>query len=83
VLIASLKDESCPDRFVLNCDFVVTRPVSTSFLEAQINQNPLIDAALIFGNGRRHPGVLIQLKSEFQANLLDDEKISQVLDVLR
>ncbi|KAJ7827456.1 hypothetical protein B0H13DRAFT_2119469 [Mycena leptocephala] len=40
-------------------------------IEAQINRNPLIDAALIFGHGRRHPGVLIQLKSEFQRLVLD------------
>ncbi|KAJ7616347.1 hypothetical protein DFH06DRAFT_1145617 [Mycena polygramma] len=51
-------------------------------IEAQINRNPLVDAALVFGHGRLHPGMLIQLKEEFLADLLDEKKKSNIEDSL-
>ncbi|KAF7359033.1 Acetyl-CoA synthetase-like protein [Mycena sanguinolenta] len=51
-------------------------------IEAQINRNPFVNAALVFGTGRPHPGVLIQLKPECQTDLLDDGKRSEILDAL-
>ncbi|KAJ7161958.1 hypothetical protein C8R43DRAFT_1233492 [Mycena crocata] len=42
-------------------------------VEAHINRNPLVDAALVFGHGRTHPGVLIQLKEEFRSDVRGDE----------
>jgi hypothetical protein len=51
-------------------------------LEAHINRNPFVDAALVFGQGRTHPGVIIQLKPEFQANSLDYSQRSKVYESL-
>ncbi|KAF7353915.1 Acetyl-CoA synthetase-like protein [Mycena venus] len=51
-------------------------------IEAQINRNPFVDGALVFGNARPYPGVLIQLKPEFQADLADEEKRSKLSDAL-
>ncbi|KAJ6500854.1 hypothetical protein C8R45DRAFT_82310 [Mycena sanguinolenta] len=51
-------------------------------IESQINRNPFVDVTLVFGTGRPHPGVLIQVKLEFQADLLDDGKRSEILDAL-
>ncbi|KAF8209367.1 hypothetical protein K438DRAFT_2012181 [Mycena galopus ATCC 62051] len=57
-------------------------PMSPVPIESQINENPLVDSAVVFGTGWPHPGVIIQLKPEFQADLLDDEKRSQIYDTL-
>ncbi|KAJ7119146.1 hypothetical protein C8R44DRAFT_737971 [Mycena epipterygia] len=57
-------------------------PVVTDFIEAHVNRNPLVDGAVVFGEGKTRPGVIIQLKSEFQSNLLDEGKRSKVLDAL-
>ncbi|KAJ7829991.1 hypothetical protein B0H14DRAFT_3143707 [Mycena olivaceomarginata] len=54
-------------------------PVS---IETQINRNDLVDAAVIFGNNRPYPGVLIQLKRDFHAELSDDAKRSKICDIL-
>jgi hypothetical protein len=51
-------------------------------VEAQINRNDFVDAAVVFGIGRPHPGVLIQLKPQFQARLSDDDKRSNICDAL-
>ncbi|KAJ7904669.1 hypothetical protein B0H14DRAFT_615623 [Mycena olivaceomarginata] len=51
-------------------------------IEAQINRNDLVDAAVVFGINRPHAGVLIQLKPQFQAQLSDDDKRSKVCDGL-
>ncbi|KAF8209425.1 hypothetical protein K438DRAFT_1960414 [Mycena galopus ATCC 62051] len=51
-------------------------------IEAQINANLLVDAAVVFGVGKPHPGVLIQVKPEFQADFLGDGKKSGVCDTL-
>ncbi|KAJ7161974.1 hypothetical protein C8R43DRAFT_1123681 [Mycena crocata] len=42
-------------------------------VEAHINRNPLVDAALVFGHGRTHPGVLIQLKEETRSDVWGDD----------
>ncbi|KAJ7119155.1 hypothetical protein C8R44DRAFT_923158 [Mycena epipterygia] len=57
-------------------------PVVTDFIEAHVNRNPLVDGAVVFGEGKTRPGVIIQLKSEFQADLQDEGKRSKVLDAL-
>ncbi|KAJ6606020.1 hypothetical protein DFH09DRAFT_966174, partial [Mycena vulgaris] len=51
-------------------------------VEAHINRNPLVDSALVFGHGRIHPGVIIQLKPEFYDLLTDAEKRAKVLDTV-
>ncbi|KAJ7184616.1 hypothetical protein C8R46DRAFT_1064644 [Mycena filopes] len=51
-------------------------------IEAQLNRNSLVDAAVVFGHGRPYPGVLIQLKREFQAELADVAKRTRVLEAL-
>ncbi|KAJ7490899.1 hypothetical protein FB451DRAFT_627154 [Mycena latifolia] len=52
-------------------------------VEAQINRNPFVDAALVFGHGRTHPGVIVQLKSQFHADLLDAHKKAKIMDALQ
>ncbi|KAJ7882852.1 hypothetical protein B0H13DRAFT_2047560 [Mycena leptocephala] len=56
--------------------------VLSSGFKAHINRNPFVDAALVFGQGRIHPGVIIQLKPEFQANSLDYSQRSKVYESL-
>ncbi|KAJ7490926.1 hypothetical protein FB451DRAFT_1221449 [Mycena latifolia] len=51
-------------------------------VEAEINRNPLVDAALVFGHGRAGPGLIIQLKPEFQKDLLDAHKRAKIVDAL-
>ncbi|KAJ7301359.1 hypothetical protein DFH08DRAFT_906979 [Mycena albidolilacea] len=51
-------------------------------VQAQINRNDLVDAAVVFGINRPYPGVLIQLKPQFQAQLSDGDKRSEVCDAL-
>jgi len=51
-------------------------------VEAVINGNALVDAAVVFGIGRPQPGVLVQLKPEFQADLSDDGKTFKMCDAL-
>ncbi|KAJ7689868.1 hypothetical protein B0H17DRAFT_1066000 [Mycena rosella] len=51
-------------------------------VEAHINRNPFVDAALIFGHARNHPGVIIQVKPEFQGDLKDGEKRANILDAV-
>ncbi|KAJ6566967.1 hypothetical protein B0H19DRAFT_716138 [Mycena capillaripes] len=56
--------------------------MSPGSVEAHINRNSLVDAALVFGDGKIHPGVLIQLKPQFQAHLRDGAKRSKLYDAL-
>ncbi|KAJ7500418.1 hypothetical protein B0H11DRAFT_2225418 [Mycena galericulata] len=51
-------------------------------VEAQVNRNPFVDAALVFGQGKPHPGMIIQLKLQFQDDLQHDEKRSKISDSL-
>ncbi|KAJ7790623.1 hypothetical protein B0H14DRAFT_2625801 [Mycena olivaceomarginata] len=48
----------------------------------KINRNDVVDAAVIFGNNRPYPGVLIQLKQDFHAELSEDTKPSKICDIL-
>ncbi|KAJ7142097.1 hypothetical protein C8R43DRAFT_954442 [Mycena crocata] len=50
-------------------------PVPT---EAQINRNRFVDSALVFGRGRTHPGLIVQLKPEFQAENLSTEILDAI-----
>ncbi|KAJ7041894.1 hypothetical protein C8F04DRAFT_1077661 [Mycena alexandri] len=51
-------------------------------IEAQIDRNPLVDGAVVFGHGHPYPGVLIQLKPQSHPDLADDEKRTRILDAL-
>ncbi|KAJ7490927.1 hypothetical protein FB451DRAFT_1221453 [Mycena latifolia] len=62
--------------------FSSTFKMDPGSVESHVNQNRLVDAALVFGHGRTHPGILIQLKPEFHDDLLDTEKRGKVLDAL-
>ncbi|KAJ7684272.1 hypothetical protein DFH06DRAFT_969418 [Mycena polygramma] len=53
-----------------------------AYNQAHINRNPLVDAALIFGHTLPHPGVLVQLKPDFQDHLVDDAKRAKVYDTV-
>ncbi|KAJ7142100.1 hypothetical protein C8R43DRAFT_581164 [Mycena crocata] len=46
-------------------------------IEAQINRNRFVDSALVFGQGRTHPGLIVQLKPEFRGN-----KSLEILDAI-
>ncbi|KAJ7673944.1 hypothetical protein DFH06DRAFT_1467316, partial [Mycena polygramma] len=54
--------------------------MSPGSIESHINMNPAVDAALIFGHTKLHPGVLIQLKPDFQNDLVDDAKRVKIYD---
>ncbi|KAJ6461250.1 hypothetical protein C8R47DRAFT_1159650 [Mycena vitilis] len=56
--------------------------MSPGSIEAHINRNPLVDAALVFGQALAHPGILIQVKPEFRDHLVDDAKRVKVCDTL-
>ncbi|KAJ7481784.1 hypothetical protein FB451DRAFT_137298 [Mycena latifolia] len=51
-------------------------------IEACIKRNSLVDAVVVFGHGRTHPGMLVQLKPEFQPDLLEAKKRAKVVDTL-
>ncbi|KAJ7448231.1 hypothetical protein B0H11DRAFT_2247804 [Mycena galericulata] len=51
-------------------------------VEAQVKRNPFVDAAVVFGQGKPHPGLIIQLKLQFQDDLQYDEKRSNIFDSL-
>ncbi|KAJ6452142.1 hypothetical protein C8R47DRAFT_1258379 [Mycena vitilis] len=53
--------------------------MSPGSIESHINMNPVVDAALIFGHTMPHPGVLVQLKADFQNHLVDDAKRVKIL----
>ncbi|KAJ7150155.1 hypothetical protein C8R43DRAFT_1128198 [Mycena crocata] len=51
-------------------------------VEARLKDNLLVDSAVIFGRGQTHPGVIIQLKTEFHDDLLDAHNRAKILDAL-
>ncbi|KAJ7608063.1 hypothetical protein DFH06DRAFT_1111628 [Mycena polygramma] len=56
--------------------------MSPGSIEAHINRNPLVDAALVFGQAMAHPGIFIQVKQEFQDHLVDAAKRAKVYETL-
>ncbi|KAJ7142110.1 hypothetical protein C8R43DRAFT_1200065 [Mycena crocata] len=63
------------DEMVIFSSGAKMNPVA---IEAQINRNHFVDSALVFGQGRTHPGLIVQLKPEFQGN----EENSEILDAI-
>ncbi|KAJ7142106.1 hypothetical protein C8R43DRAFT_1238213 [Mycena crocata] len=48
-------------------------------VEAQMHRNQFIDSALVFGQGRTHPGLIVQLKPEFRGDTAAAEEISEAI----
>ncbi|KAJ7671268.1 hypothetical protein DFH06DRAFT_1320058 [Mycena polygramma] len=69
------------DRVELLIALILTQ-MSPGSIEAHINRNPLVDAALVFGQAMTHPGILIQLKPEFRDHLVDAAQRAKVHDTL-
>ncbi|KAJ6509167.1 hypothetical protein C8R47DRAFT_965148 [Mycena vitilis] len=56
-------------------------PIAYDCVELLI-RNPVVNAALIFGHTLPYPGVLVQLKPDFQDHLVDDAKRANVCDIV-
>ncbi|KAJ7041890.1 hypothetical protein C8F04DRAFT_1077642 [Mycena alexandri] len=54
--------------------------ISPGSVEAHITRNPLVQAAVVVGDGRTHPSIIIQLTPQSQLDLLDDTKQSKIHD---
>ncbi|KAJ7184634.1 hypothetical protein C8R46DRAFT_1299891 [Mycena filopes] len=56
--------------------------ISPGSVEAHIARNPLVMAVVIIGHGKSHACVIIQLKPQYELDLLDAAKESRVRDGL-
>ncbi|KAJ7142098.1 hypothetical protein C8R43DRAFT_954443 [Mycena crocata] len=48
-------------------------------VEAHINRNRFVDSALVLGNGKTYPGLIVQLKPEFRDDIATAEEISEAI----
>ncbi|KAJ7651348.1 hypothetical protein FB45DRAFT_1051095 [Roridomyces roridus] len=41
--------------------------------------NPFVESSVVFGHGRSHPGIIVQLRQEFRSQLVEGGKMTEVL----
>lgn len=78
-------DKPRPLRFVLYSPFAEVRTdliYPFRFVENILNQDPRVQAAVMFGRGRFYPGVVVDPKPEFRFDPIDETALSDFRNLI-